>query len=63
MQRAQLDRMSQETTVGVYAGGYGVGQVNPTGMQGETRFEVRTDQHGRTWGMYVPAQPPVPLLR
>jgi len=55
LQRAQTEAVQPAATVAVYAGQRGISapamvQVEPAG----SHFELRTDAHGHTFGMFVP---------
>lgn len=54
LQRAQGAQSDRMTTVAVYANDRGVGRSAMPGMRSETRFELRTNAHGQTFGAYVP---------
>lgn len=53
MQREQNARAEQATTIAVYAHDRGVGQVVTQSTPYETRFEMRTNAQGQTYGAYV----------
>jgi hypothetical protein len=57
MQRAQDSQTSRKTTtVAAYSNGRGVGRTVASDERTETRFEVRSDAHGRQMGVYVPVK-------
>ena len=58
LQRAQNSQGSQRiTTVAVYGNQRGVGASCPMQEQrSETRFELRSNAHGQTFGAYVPVK-------
>ena len=57
LQRAQASQGSQRTTtVAVYANQRGVGRGTMQNDRSETRFELRSNAHGQTFGAYVPAK-------
>ena len=54
-QRAQAAK--NQTTIGVLAGGHGVGYQHKRGeRRSETRFELRSNAHGQTFGAFVPVK-------
>ncbi len=57
LQRAQMERDYNTTTIAVYAGRHGVSQRST--MQNErteSRFELRSNAHGETFGVWVPVK-------
>lgn len=56
MHRAQAAQSDRMTTVAVYANGRGVGRSATQAPRSETRFELRTNAHGQTFGAYVPVK-------
>ena len=57
MQRGQLERNQNAPTLGVYAGRHGVSQRDEIqGARSGTRFELRTNARGQTFGAYVPVK-------
>jgi hypothetical protein len=52
LERAQRTPASR-TTVAVYANERGVGRVNSLATSAETRFELRSNPHGQTYGVFV----------
>ena len=61
MQQARLAESRQTTTtIGVYAGDRGVGRRAAREMRentgSECRYEVRSNPHGQSYGIYVPAR-------
>ena len=55
LQRAQAARAPQ-TTVAVYANQRGAGRMNMKNQCSESRFELRSNAHGQTYGAYVPVK-------
>ena len=49
---------AQQTTVAVYANQRGVGrtEANMNSQPAETRFELRSNAHGQTFGAWVPSK-------
>jgi hypothetical protein len=58
LQRAQMARDQKTTTIAVYAGERGVGrkQARTNDQRAETRFELRSNAHGQTFGVFVPVK-------
>ena len=58
MQRAQDAKNQRTTTVGVYAGDRGLGRTHRRAddRRSETRFELRSNAHGQTFGVWVPVK-------
>ena len=57
VQRAQMQPSQKSTTIAVYADRHGVSQRST--MQDErrdSRFELRSNGHGQTFGAWVPAK-------
>ena len=56
LQRAQNPQGSpRTTTIAVYANQRGVGRCAVQDVRSESRFELRSNAHGQTFGAYVPA--------
>jgi hypothetical protein len=55
--RLALDRAQHtpatRTTIAVYTNDRGVGRVNSPATRAETRFELRSNPHGQTYGAFV----------
>lgn len=56
LQRAQNTQPTRTTTIAVYANGRGIGRSASQDMSADTRFELRTNAHGQTFGAYVAAK-------
>ena len=58
LQQAQNSSGDQHPTVAVYANERGVGgrDVNTNDQGSEARFELRTNAHGQTFGLWVEAK-------
>ncbi len=55
LQRAQTAK--NQTTIGVLAGGHGVGYQHKRGeRRSETRFELRSNAHGQQFGVFAPVK-------
>lgn len=54
--RAQSAQSSRMTTVAVYANDRGVGSRASQEARSESRFELRSNAHGQTYGFYVPVK-------
>jgi hypothetical protein len=55
LQRAQAQGSERTTTVAVYAvKGLTLGRADRTQERSESRFELRTNAHGQTFGTYAP---------
>ncbi|MEO8351736.1 MAG: hypothetical protein ABI680_08390 [Chthoniobacteraceae bacterium] len=57
LQRAQA-ATDHQTTIAVYAGDRGVGRSSSGSddRRADTRFELRTNAHGQTFGVFVPVR-------
>lgn len=56
VQRAQTSPSTPQTTVAAYANQRGAGRMNMSNQCSESRFELRSNAHGQTYGAYVPAK-------
>lgn len=56
LQRAQGAQASGTTTVAVYTNDRGVGRSAMQETRSESRFELRSNAHGQTYGAYVPVK-------
>ena len=56
LQRQTAERTPATTTIAVYADRRGVSRSAMNTDRSETRFEVRTNAHGQTFGAYVSAR-------
>lgn len=56
LQRAQMARNQQTTTIAVYAHRHGVSHRTMQAQRAETRFELRSNAHGQTFGVWVPVK-------
>ena len=56
LQRAQGAQSTRTTMIAVYANGRGVGRSTVQDMDAESRFELRINAHGQTYGAYVPVK-------
>ncbi|MEP6956576.1 MAG: hypothetical protein ABI883_07105 [Chthoniobacterales bacterium] len=56
IQRVEAAKNERSTTVAVFAGDRGVGRSagGADDQRAETRFELRTNAHGQTFGVFVP---------
>ena len=56
LERAQASPPAQQTTVAAYANQRGMGRMNMNDQPAESRFELRSNAHGQTFGAYVPVK-------
>lgn len=57
LQRAQSQTSQKTTTIAVYAGRHGVSQRSAMrNERTDSRFELRSNAHGQTFGAWVPAK-------
>jgi hypothetical protein len=56
LQRQTAERTQATTTIAVYADRRGVSRTATEADRSEPRFELRTNAHGQTYGMYVPVR-------
>jgi hypothetical protein len=58
LNRAQNAPRAQQTTVAIYTGQRGLGRSEMSAPQqpAESRFELRSNAHGQTYGVYVPVK-------
>ena len=53
---ARASPPAQQTTVAAYANQRGTGRMNVNEQPSESRFELRSNAHGQTFGAYVPVK-------
>ena len=56
LQRAQTSPRATQTTVAAYANQRGAGRMNMNAQPSELRFELRSNAHGQTFGVWVPVK-------
>ena len=57
LQRAQMERDQKTTSIAVYADRHGVGQRSTMqNERSETRFELISNAHGQTFGVWLPVK-------
>ena len=56
LQRQAAERNQPTTTIAVYGHRRGVGHTATRTQRSETRFELRSNAHGQTYGAYVPVK-------